>query len=161
MSSILTTPYLVPARDFPKEAEELSSTLNRTYVNIASAVNNKISGTFPINRPVVTAETWYISGNQKYQSLRQVYQVTSTSNVNLGFKLANSGGITRMYGTYTDSAGNWYGLPGGTSTAMAGLITFYLMVTADPKTDVIVFTLGAGAPTLASGFVIIEWLSAI
>lgn len=150
-----TVPYINTTREFPPEIDQLVIEIDRGYVDIANAVNLRTIGLFPVNRGAITGEGWFLSQNQKQQTIRQVFIVSAgtpaiTHNIQ-NFIPANA---TRCFGSYIDAAGNGYGLVFGTSTATPGLITFYLTNTQ------IIFVLGAGAPVLSSGRVIIEYLSA-
>lgn len=143
------TPYLRVSRDFPADADKLSSEINKTYIDIANAVNNRTISIFPTNRPFVTGESYYFT-NQRQQTLRQVYDITSTSPIPHGLTLSQISRFTRTYGNFTDST-KWYGFISGCPTAIAGQIVFSIDSTN------IVFTVGAGAPTLTSGQIILEW----
>ncbi len=146
------TPYLRTSRDFPEESHQLSVELERAYIDIAAKVNERIIGIFPTNRPAVTGSSYYLTGQTRQQELRQVYVFTSTASINHGINVINPNQFTGYQGTYTDST-NSYGLIFGSSTAIAGQISFYLTATQ------IVFVTGAGAPTLTSGIIVLSWLS--
>jgi hypothetical protein len=145
-------PYLRTSRNFPEEQQPLVVEINRSYVDTAAKVNERVIGIYSANRPAITGEGWFFT-NQKRDSLRQIYTFTGTSNIPHGI---NVSGIYQFSpackGVYTDGT-NWYGLPFGTSVAVAGLITFYITPTN------IVFNVGAGAPALSSGTIDLEWIS--
>jgi len=144
--------YLRTSRDFPQDdVNQLSTELSKSYIDIANCVNNRIIGIFPVNKSAVTGESWFFS-TQKQQSLRQVYGFTSTANIPHGLNLTQIDRFTNNYGQYTDGT-NWYGLISGTSVAIAGQIVFYVTPTN------IVFVVGAGAPTLTRGNIVLTWLS--
>jgi len=144
--------YLRTSRQFPPDLNQLVIQVNRSYIDISTAVNNRIVGIFTVNYPAVTGESWYIDENQKQQTLRQVYTFTSTSTIDHGITDLTPDQFTRCWGSYTDGT-NGYGLIWGTNVAVAGLITFYLTATQ------IIFVSGAGAPALTSGKITLEWLS--
>lgn len=147
------SPFLRTSRNFPEEAQPLSVENNKSYVDIANAVNSRVIGTFATGNSTVTGESWFVTNNQKQQSLRQVYDITSTSAIN--HNITNFTQISpNSRGSYTDGT-NWYGLPFATSVAVAGLITFYVTTTQ------IMFVSGAGAPSLTSGTIVLEWLSQV
>lgn len=146
------SPYLRTTREFPSEPDKLLIQLNKSYVDIASAVNDRTIGIFPTTRPAITGESWFIRQNQKQQTLRQVYTFTATSAINHGIPNVTPDRFCRCFGSYTDGT-NAYGLIWGTNVAVAGVITFYVTSTQ------IVFSLGAGAPALTSGKITLEWLS--
>ena len=144
--------FLRTSREFPEEMHQLTVEVNKAYVDTANAVNNKIIGIFPVNRPAINGESWFLVGNQRQQGLRQVYTFTSTSSINHGLTNITPGNFIRCFGSYTDNTST-YGLVFGTSVAVAGQIGFYVTSTQ------IVFTSGAGAPSLSSGTIVLEWIS--
>jgi len=157
MNNIVNTvAYLRTSREFPEELHQLTVEVNKAYIDIANVVNNRIISLFPLNRPAITGENWFL--NDKQQTLRQVYAFTSitaiTHNINgsAGFRLGSS---TRVFGTYTDGT-NDYGLIFGTNGGpIPNQISFYITKTQ------IIFIKDAGAPALSSGRIVIEWLSSI
>lgn len=163
MSSVVNqVAYLITTRNFPEEAKELSVELGRTYIDIANAVNNRTIGLFPTSRPAITGNGYFLTSNQKQQSQRQVFTFTTTANIAHPIIYSQTPYIGAMYGQYTDSATkNWYGLIAGTTEEIPGQISFYLTPN-NPITGVpgnIVFVLGAGAPPLTKGIIVLEWLS--
>jgi len=153
--------FLRTTRQFPDDLKQLTVEVNRSYVDVANSVNARIIGIYPTNRPAITGESWFLSGNQRQQTSRQVYTFTSTSDINIGFKLSSINQISpKTCGVYTDGT-RFFGLIFGTSVAIAGQISFYLDVNgASTTSDIIKFVSGAGAPALTSGVIDIEWLSA-
>lgn len=144
--------YLRTSRDFPtEEVAQLSTELSKAYIDIANSVNNRIIGIFAVNKSSVTGESWFFS-TKKQQSLRQVYTFTNTANIPHGLDFDQIDRFTSNYGQYTDGT-NWYGLISGTSVAIAGQILFYVTPTN------IVFVVGAGAPALTRGNIVLTWLS--
>jgi len=151
--------YLRTSREFPEEMHQMSVEMNKAYVDIANTVNNRIISIFPTNRPAINGENWFIFQNQRQQGLRQVYTFTTTADMDLGFKFSTIERFVRFFGTYTDGT-NWYGLIPGTSVAIAGQISFYIALNAgSTTTDTIKFLVGAGAPALNNGTIVIEWIS--
>lgn len=157
-----TVAFLRTSRDFPKDVQQLSDELGKSYIDIANAVNSRIIGIFTVNKPSITGEAWYFT-TQKQQTLRQVYTFTTTADINLGFKIRSISEFSRAWGVYTNANGStWYGIIYATSVAIPGQITFYIDTNAGSTTsDVIKFVVGAGAPALSKGKVIIEWLSQV
>lgn len=153
LTSVNQSPYLRTSREFPEESvHQLAVEINKTYLEIAGSVNNRIIGIFPVNRPALTGESWYTVGSQRQQTLRQVYTFTSTSNIAHGINLSAISGFSRPFGIFTDGT-NWYGLIAGSNVAIAGQISFYITPTN------IVFLSGAGAPSVTKGQLVLEWLS--
>lgn len=127
------------------------------YVDVAAAVNNRTISLFPTNRPALTGNTYYISSQtqqfqNRQQELRQVYSFSSTSSITHGINVISPSQFTECFGSYTDGTSS-YGLIFGTSTSIAGQISFYVNSTQ------IVFETGTGAPSLSSGIIVLSWLS--
>ena len=147
-------PYLRTSRNFPKEINQLVVEINKAYIDIANAVNQRTISIFPVNRPAVTGESWFFDRNNKQQTFRQLYTFTATTAINHGITVSTPGQFTRCFGSYTDGTNN-YSLPWSTNVAIAGQITFYVTATQ------IIFMIGAGAPALVSGRIVLEYLSAV
>lgn len=147
-------PYLRTSREFPDESTELADEVNKSYIDIANAVNSRTIGIFPTTRPAITGESWFITNNQKQQSLRQVYTFTTTGNVAHGIPISSISQISKSYGSFTDAT-NYYGAIYASNVAIAGQISYYITATN------IVILSGAGAPTISSGIIVIEWLSKV
>lgn len=156
------SPYLKTSRGFTEDLHELAVDVNKAYIDIASIVNGRTIGLYPVNRPAITGNDYFYS-TRKQQSLRQLYSFTSTATIPIGFKLSTISNVIQMYGTYMDSTGNSYGLVAGTSVAVAGLITFYIKIDATPGSlsDLLTFVVGAGSPDLVSGSIVLEWIADI
>ena len=147
-------PYLPTTTNFPKEIDALSGELTRRYVDISGAVNNRTIGLYPNNNPAITGNSWYTDQGQKQQTLRQVYQFTATGSIPHNIKFSNYPSIANAYGSYTNGT-NSYGVIYATSVALIGQVTFYI------TNQNIVILSGAGAPSIQSGIIVIEWLSQI
>ncbi len=146
------TPYLRTSRNFPNEMEQLVVEVNKSYIDTASAVNNRTISIFTTNRPAINGESWFLLNNQRQQAFRQVYTFTTTANIPHGIKVIDPSQFVRCFGTYTDGT-NSYGLIYGSNVAIAGQISFYITATN------IVFLTGAGAPAVTKGVVVLEWLN--
>ncbi|MGB8840820.1 MAG: hypothetical protein WCC64_07090, partial [Aliidongia sp.] len=69
--------FLPLARNFPAEIKQFTVEVNKSYVEIAGAVNSKTIGVFSTVSPAIDGEEWFISGNSRQQGLRQVYTFTT------------------------------------------------------------------------------------
>jgi hypothetical protein len=146
-------PYLRTTRDFPQEPQQLSVELIKSYNDTSLAINARTIGLFPTRIPAINGEEWFLGGpSTKQQALRQVYIVAGTGNIAHGINFANISQFSKPSGSFTDGT-NYYGLIYGSSTAIAGQVTFYLTPTN------IVVQAGAGAPNISSGIIILEWLA--
>jgi len=151
-------PYLRTTREFPEEIHQLSIESNRAYRDTADCVNVRTIGLYPTGNPAITGDQYFITAGTKQQTLRQVYTFTNSSDINTNVKITNTLQFIRAFGSFTDGV-NCYGLIYGTNTAIAGQIGFYIDLSTSIKK--IKFTLGAGAPSLTSGMIVLEWLSAV
>jgi len=153
MNNIINvTPYIKSSREFPADVNQLSVILTRSYVELATAINLRTIGLFSVNKAVITGESWYVENNQRQQSLRKVFVFTTTANIPHNIDFTTLSRFVRLFGAYTEGT-NWYGLIAGSNVAIAGQISFYIT-----PTD-IVFLVGAGAPALTKGNIVLEWLS--
>lgn len=159
-NSINRVPFLRVSRSFPEEIHELSSEVNRSYVDIANAVNNRTIGIYPVNNSSFTGNSYFLT-SKRQQGLRQTYVFTGTSDINIGFKLSSISTVALMYGTYTNtSTGSVFGLIPATSVVITGQISFYLAVNASSTTsDVLKFVVDGAAPALNSGIIVLEWIA--
>lgn len=152
-------PYLRTSRSFPEEIHQLSVEVNRSYVEISAAINNRTISIFPKNRPAITGESFFLTSTRQ-QTLRQVYTITISDLVagfiphGLNQFYQSITYFTRLYGQYTDGT-NWYGILATTTVAIAGQVSFYISPTN------INFVVGVGAPALTNGIIILEWMSQI
>lgn len=146
------TPYLRTSRNFPVDAAQLTIEVNKSYVDIANAVNSRTIGIFPSGNPAVGGESWFINSSNRQQSLRQIYPFTALGNIPHNIKTAGISQFTKCSGSFTDGT-NWYGAIFASNVAIAGQISFYITPTN------IVILAGAGAPTISKGIIVLEWLS--
>lgn len=145
-------PFLRTSRNFPEDQKMLTVEVNKSYVDIANAVNKRTIGTFPTNRPAINGESWFLTSNQRQQAFRQAFAFTTTTSINHGIVISQIDRMVRNWGEFTDGT-NWYGLIHATTVVIPGQITFYVTPTQ------IVFVIGAGAPSLTRGTVVLEWIS--
>ncbi len=146
--------YLRTSREFPENASDLTVEINRAYVDIANAVNNRTISIYPTNRPAITGESWFLIKNQRQQTFRKVFTFVSTASINHQIQVPDINQFTRCFGSYTDGTSS-FGLIYATSVAIAGQISFYLTSTQ------IIFEVDAGAPALTQGRIVLEWLSQV
>lgn len=144
-------PYLKTSREFPTDIDNLVFELNKSYIDIANAVNNRTISIFPKNKVAITGEKYFLNNNGQ-QTLRQVYTFTSTAPIIHSLQLPEIDYFTSPFGSFTNGT-NWYGLIYGSNVAIAGQISFYITPTQ------IVFLVGAGAPVLTKGIIVLEWMS--
>lgn len=149
-------PYIRQSRAFPEhDIHNLSVELDKAYIDIANAVNQRTIGLFPVTSSAITGEAWYLNKGQRQQTIRQVYLFNSAGNIVHGIDFNKIGGFTAIYGTFVDTSGVWYPLP------------YVDVVAADNQINVIVNSTeiiitgggGGGQPVISSGYVILEWLT--
>lgn len=149
---INNVPYLRTSREFPEDLHMLTVEINKSYVDIANAVNARTVGIFPTNKPCATGESWYIT-SARQQTLRQFYTFTAAGPIPHGINLAQIVGFTKIYGTFVDTSGVWYPLP------YVDVVNATNQVSVIVNANNIVITAGAlSPPTIDSGTVVLEWL---
>lgn len=149
--------YLKTSRVFPEESHQLSVEINKCYVDIANAVNARTIGIFPVNRPAITGESWFLTG-QRQQTLRQVYSfgaIPPGTNFTIPHGIKNIVQFTAIYGTCVTTTVDYRPLPYidpiTLTTGVALLVN---------TTDIRIVT-GATAVPITQGVVILEWLSPV
>lgn len=148
-------PYIRTSRHFPQDPQPLAVELNRSYVDIANHINQRTIGIFPTQKSVVTGESWFVSGQNRQQTLRQLYTFTAAGNIVHNINLNDIAGFTRIYGTFTDGS-IWYPLPYVDVTAANNQVSVVVN-----STNIVIAVGGGAPPTITSGFVVLEWLSLI
>lgn len=145
--------YLRTSRAFPEDLHQLCVEVNKSYVDIANAVNNRIISIFPTNRPALTGESWFVLNNRRQQTFRQVYTFTAAGNIDHGIDISQISYFTAIYGTIYNGT-NWYPLPYVDVTAANNQIN--VVITSAQ----IQINAGAGSPpTIQSGIIVLEWMS--
>jgi hypothetical protein len=153
--TIQQAPYLREQRQFPNEdVRALANQMDHAYIDIASKVNARTIGLYAVNFPIATGEQWFLEGQpRRQQTLRQLYTFAGTGSISHGINFDTVFLVSqRSYGTFTDDT-DWYGAIYASSVAIAGQVSFYVTATN------IVILAGAGAPTIVSGVIDLEWLS--
>jgi len=155
MSFLQQAPYLRTQRQFPQGTlSELASQCDQAYIDVASKVNNRVIGMYALGQQVITGEKWFLQGSDPQQTLRQIYTFSGAGSIAHGINVSTTSGFTKVSGSFTDGS-NWMGAIFASTTPIAGQISFYL------TSSNIVILSGAGAPSISSGYIILEWLSQI
>jgi len=148
--------YLRTTRQFPEELHQLTVEVNKSYVDTANAVNNRIIGIFPTNRPAITGESWFLT-NQRQQSLRQVYPfgaIGAGATLLIPYTTSGFTQFSRIWGTCLTSFPDSRPIPYASLAANANI---------DLRIDTVNFNIiivpGAAGPNILSGIVTIEWIS--
>jgi len=152
MNIINQMPFLRTSREFPTDLGLLCDQMQKAYVDTANCVNQRIIGLFPTLRPAITGQSFFLANNIRRQLLVQVYEFTTTASIPHNITDVEAGQFIRCEGSYTNGT-NTFGLFFASSVAIAGQITFYVTSTQ------IVFLVGAGAPALTKGKIILQWLA--
>ncbi len=143
--------FLRTSRNFPTDIDQLAVEVNKSYVDISNAVNNRTISIFTQNRPAINGESWFLN-NLRKQALRQIYTFTSTGNIPHGINFNSVFQFTKPSGSFTDGT-NYYGVIYGSNIAIAGQVSFFIT-----PTNIVVLA-GIGAPIIVSGTIVLEWLS--
>lgn len=145
-------PYLRTTRAFPEDLHQLTVEVNKSYLDIAAAVNNKTIGLFPTTNPAITGNIYYIAANRPQYTLRETYTFTSTGSIPHGIDTTKIYGFVSITSMFTDGT-YWYPLP------------YVDVVNADNQinviistTDIIITAGGGTPPSISSGIITLEWL---
>lgn len=147
-------PYLRVQRTFPEEAQPLSVELDKTYIDVANAVNQRTIGSFASTLSYATGEQWYLSPiDRRLQGYRLVVPITGAGSYPHGITTSNVIAFVRLWGVFTNGT-NWYPLPYVDVTGANNQVSLSLTPTN------VVVTSGAGAPpAITSGNVVVEWIA--
>lgn len=154
----ITTPYLRTSRSFPEDISQLTVEINRTYLDIATAVNSRTIGVFPTNRNVATGETWFIKSRPQ-QSIRQTYPfgaIAAGASLSISYKIKGFDQFSRIFGTCVTAQPDSRPIP----YASIG-VNSNIDVRIDTANSVIIISVGAASPNVTSGLITIEWLSQV
>lgn len=148
--------YLRTSREFPEELHQLSVEINKTYIDIANAVNVRTIGLFPVNRPAQTGNSWYFT-SVRQQTLRQVYPfgaIATGATLNIPYKITGFNRLIALWGAVVTDAPDERPIPFASVVANGNI-----QVLLDTANSQIVISVGAGSPNVVSGFIVFEWLS--
>lgn len=148
-TTINPNPFLRTTHDFPEDAQALGVELNKTYIDLANAINGRTIAIFPTNRPAQNGEVWYLRQNRSQAGLRQAYNITGTGNIPHGINLTQISGFVRIYGAFTDGT-VWYPLPYVDTVAIGNQVS--VSVTA---TNIVITS---PVKTVQSGTIVLEWI---
>lgn len=162
VSIVNRSPYLRASREYPLEIGPLVQEVNKAYLDVANAVNQRSIGIYPVNLPAITGNSYFLKGKTKQQSLRQIYTFTGAGSIPHGINILNIFGISpNTYGSYRDAASNWYGAIYAGSVPVPDQVSFY--ITPNTSTSVldgnIVISINGAAPAIDSGIIVIEWIA--
>lgn len=148
-------PYLRTSRNFPEDLRQLSIESNRSYIDIASAVNARTIGLFPTTIAVITGDSYYLSNNSRQQSLREVYvgtTITAGTSHSVPHGIQSLTQFSRIYGTCVTSLPDYRPLPYASTAANTNI---------DLRVDStnIIISVGAGSPNITSFMIVLEWIS--
>lgn len=151
------TPQKVPFLQLQKEfatdsMQVLGVNLDKTYIDIANRVNERIIGIFAQNTQIITGERWSLNPDtNQVQTLRKTFRETATFAHNIA--TANVLMFTRIYGVGYDGT-NWFPLPYVDSTAANNQISIVVS-----PTQVVITPGGGTPPTLTDAIIVVEYLS--
>jgi len=158
MNILHQVPYLRTSREFPEEIHQLTVEVNRSYVDVANAVNARIIGVFPVNRPVQTGESWFFS-TTRHQALRQVYEfgaIAAGGILNIPYKVQGFFSLVSLSGSVITNQPDQRPIPYSSVSANSNIETLL-----DTNTNQIRILVGSGSPNVVSGFIVFTWLSQV
>lgn len=144
-------PFLRTSRSFPTEIQALTVEIDRSYLDIANAVNARTIGLYSTNAFVTTGDAWYVNSNQKMQTTRKVYTFSGSGTINIphGINLHNIVGFTQISGTFKDAGNGWYPLPYVDRNATANQVSVAVV-----STNIVI-----QSGVIISGYCTLEFLS--
>lgn len=149
--------YLRSTRQFPEESKLFAEEVNKSYLDIAKAVNDRTIGIFPTTKPAITGEAWFITGNIRQQTLRQIYPfgvIAPGTFLSIPYFIPGFLQFTRIYGTALTAQPDSRPIPYASVGVNSNI---------DLRVDTVNFNIiignGAGAPQINSGIIILEWLT--
>jgi len=151
--------FLRTSREFPNDLETLAFEVDKSYVDVANAVNNRVIGTFPTNRPIVTGESWFVLRNQRQQTFRQVYTfgaIAAGAELNIPTGITSFSQFTKIYGTVVTTGVDYRPLPYAAPIVNQSVALLVGVVAGIQQIRIV---LGAAAQPVTSGVVVLEWLS--
>lgn len=156
MNVVNQVAFLRTSREYPEDLHQLTVEVNKSYVDIAGAVNVRTIGLFPAVRPAITGESWFLI-SQREQTLRQVYTfgvIAAGGTLTIPYTLNGFTQFTRIYGTCLTTVPDARPIPFASVTANANI-----ELRVDIVNFLIIIVNGAAAPQINSGLVVLEWLS--
>lgn len=141
-------PYLRTLRKFPNDLETLVTELTRGWIETANCVNDREIGILS-TQPTITGKSYFLS-SQKLQSLRQLFPI-SDSSLTISHGISNFSQMSVQTGWFTDGT-IWYPLPYVDVTNVTN------QVKVSTTSSQIIVVKGATAPSISSGYVLLEWL---
>ncbi len=159
-------PYLRTSRQFPEDLSQLCIQVDKSYIDIALAVNYRTIGIFPKNNPANTGESWFLT-SQRQQTFRQLYDFGAIApgaelDIPHGLDLNNIVRFTKIYATVNTTIPDYRPIPyvdpsagtaGMTILVGPGLVPPFIGIPC------IRIVLGATAAPVTSGIAVLEWLS--
>lgn len=143
------SPFLPINQTFSEDDDQFLIQITNRDRDIARYLNVREIGIYDQTQ-VPNGQQYFNPNNPQIKrgGFRRVYTFTATGNIAHGIT-----GLTQVmaYGEFTDGT-NFYGAIYASSVAIAGQVTFYVTPTN------IVVQAGAGAPTITSGVIVLDYL---
>lgn len=159
-SNTAQTPYLITSRFFPKDVEELQPVLTKSWVDLAQAINTRTIGIFNTTS-AVNGDKYYNATNtlQLRQAYRQTFPfgaIAAGGTIAIFFDMTQVTQCVNIYGTVvTDDVTSKFRALNWTSSTD---ITEQIQVDFNSIANQINITVGAGAPNVISGMIVVEYL---
>lgn len=149
------SPYLRTTREFPENVRDLAFQANKSYLETASAINLRTIGLFPVLKPAISGEQWFIKENFRQQGLRQVFtfgSIAAGTNLSIPYKLSGFDQFVRIWGTCKTALPDNRPIPYASIAPNANI---------DLRVDSsnIIIAVGAASPNIVSGTIVLEWIS--
>src|SRR6185295_5487472 len=152
-------PFIGTSTFFPDDFPEFRAKFLELYRDLSNAVNTREVGVFDLVE-FLTGENWFTAGNPqiKRKTYRKVFQLSATgagvtTNIAHGITGVNTTTtFTHIYGACVTNAPDNRPIPFASATVVTDQIQVLVNATN------IVVTNGATAPSITSGYIILEYL---
>jgi len=165
MNNVNSSPYLRTSREFPEEMKSLCQEVNKSYVDIANAVNARTIGIYPTTRAAITGNIYYLEGRQRYQSQREVYlfgAIAAGSSLSIPYILNGFYQFVNIYGTCltdgTDLASDEDARP---IPYVSNTANDSIELRVDIASNEIIITVGSACANIIQGLIVLEWISSV
>lgn len=143
--------FLPVTRTFSEDPEQFLIQITSTYSDISRRLNNREIALYDLLE-TATGQQWFptTGTNPNRFGVRKVFSFTGAG-LTFNHGISNLVAMTHIYGAFTNGT-NFYPLPYVDATAATNQVQVVVTPTQ------IVITRGAGAPSITSGIIVLEYL---
>lgn len=147
-----TSPFLPTFRNLQVDDEQFRIVLSQYLTNASYAVNIKQNGQYETIELISGQQfTNTSSAQKKRQGFRKIFYI-DPSNLTFSHGISGVQLFTNIYGTVTDNMGTQYPLP------LVDVVNVTNQISIQVTSTQVIITLGATAPTITGGVVVLEYV---